>query len=162
MGALIKLEIGGGRMLTRRLAIATALGVLLLATLAMPVSAAQPVYRSGSGHLHPTWGVDLDTGVFNCSCAADEDVYFDIVSPTERYLRNAAFGELLRVAAKPSYATCNHYLGNHQYKAAKNVGSWFCVKTSHGRVARVQITKAPANGDLYLSYRVWCKINDGC
>lgn len=149
-------------MLTRRLIVSVLLGLLLVAAFVAPVSAAQPVYRSGTGHIHPTWGVDLDTGQFNCGCAADEDVYFDIVSPTERYLRNAAFGELLRVASKPSYDTCNHYLGDHQYKVGKNVGHWFCVVTSHGRIARVQITKAPAGGDVYLAYRVWCKINDGC
>ena len=148
-------------MLRRRFIIALAIGGVLAIVFSQSALAAHAIYRSGSGSIDPTYGADLDNGVFNAGIPtgpANDDVYFDSVSATKGYLmyNESAGNKIVRMASKPTYATCaSAALGKNRYNLAKNVGRWFCVKTTEGRFARVQLVSAPTNSPIQINYTTW-------
>ena len=148
-------------MLLKRVSLALAVAAAFFIALAPETLAAHAVYRSGSGSIAPTYGADLDNGVFNggiVSGPTNDDVFYDSVSATKRYFmyNESANNKLLRMSSKPSYAGCaSAALGHNRYNISKNVGRWFCVRTTEGRLARVQIVSAPASSPVQIKYTVW-------
>lgn len=159
-------------MLFRRLSAALALAAILSVAVSSTAFAAHPVHKTGSGDINQTAGADIDNGTFNQGTDAD-DVWFIAHTSTFRVItyNNHIFNKIVKVASKPSYATCTSAIasapnsGFNEYKAAKNVGHWFCFLTSENRYARVQITKVNTTTGarpMSIVFTTWCKPTDGC
>jgi hypothetical protein len=83
------------------------LAAVLVLTVTQTVGAAQHVKYQGTGSLMPTWGADLDTGVFNDpspGSMSNDDLYF-YVQGTHRYLDGFQSWGFGRMASRPSYQT---------------------------------------------------------
>lgn len=143
-----------------RLAAAVSLAAVMSLTLSQSVFAAHAVYKHGSGAINQTYGANLDEGAFNTPYPlgpANDDVWFESVSSTLRYIENNGLdARILRMASKPSYSTCaNATLGKHRYNVTKNVGRWFCVLTNEGRYARFRIDSALTGQPLAITFTTW-------
>jgi hypothetical protein len=145
-------------MRSNRLVIAAALAAALSLAVAQSAFAAHAVYSHGSGGIWQTYGADLDTGTFNTSYpAANDDIYFEAVSGTLRYIGNSGTSaRILRMASKPGYSACaSAALLQRHYNVAKNVGRWFCVQTDQGRMARFRIVSALPSQNLGITFTTW-------
>lgn len=143
----------------KRLSVALVIAVCLVLALASTTLAAHAVWKSGEGSVHPTYHFDLDAGTFNTG----QDFFLEAVSSKERYLINDGAVQWVRMASKPTYAQCSAAtLGDHQYRTSKNVGRWFCVRTSEDRHARFTIIGDHNGGDVDIRYLTWCKTTDTC
>jgi hypothetical protein len=124
---------------------------------AQGAAAAHPVKVSGSGTIPGTWHVDLDRGVFKALYG--EDLKFDVVSDTERFLQPDPPTRLRKMGAtKPSFATCAGAVLKVGHINVNKLpsGTYVCVKTGAGRLARVRIDNVhAAPGGTDLAFVTW-------
>ena len=142
--------------------------VLVMLVVGAPVSA-RSTYREGTGAIRFVGGgFDLDAGVPRSPERRSADVWRDraCVDPSstpaggchtvliEVYGQAGMTGPL---HARPSYLTCRDQTYDGGAQDTDGVGAWYCVRTSAGRYARVQITHWPAPGArrLRFAFRVW-------
>lgn len=139
----------------QRLTAAVALASVLLLGFAGAVSAAPPVFDSGQFVVPASDLVDLDHGQAQTT-AGEEDAWFEIVGPGQRWLRVSGGGEFLKSGStKPTYNQCKGaFVTPGSYNLTKNVGNWFCAHTNKHRVDRFKVVSVN-DSQLVLKFTTW-------
>ena len=137
---------------------ALVLAAVLSLVATQSVFGAHAVRYSGTGHIKGTWSVDFDDNMFN-DPGSGEDLNFDVVTQSERYLDPLGTAGLLKMGTtRPGYAKCaSTKLASSSYQVRKALlGVWFCLKTQNGRFVRFKVVDIdPYPGGIDLRYTTW-------
>ncbi|MCJ7825919.1 MAG: NBR1-Ig-like domain-containing protein [Anaerolineales bacterium] len=124
---------------------------------AEPTATPYPILASdGDLDLDQTYAVDLDTG----SVGATGDLWFQAVSPAEKYLAPTGGAMIKRMGGSvPSLENClSASLSTAKIPLADvSVGDWLCFETNQGNVGRIEIegiTPGPTQ-TLQLDFKTW-------
>jgi len=139
---------------------ATTLALVAVLCVGSVAQAGAAVYSHGSGKVKPTWGVDFDSAVFNTVDSAKEDLKWDIVSNTERYIETYSGASIKQLnTTRPGYLKCSGLTLDGPAKInIKNVpeGTWFCFKTRQHRLTRFRVDHVgPYPAKLPLTFTTW-------
>ena len=144
-------------MRSNRLAAAFGLAAIMTLGATQVAWASHAVRVSGSITIPGTWGMDLDRGQLGGG-PSREDIQFNVVIPTKRYVSNEGTAGIKLMAAKPTYAQCStSNPAGHAYDINHSaVGEWFCVRTQQGRYSRFRVDHVAAYpGGMDITFTTW-------
>jgi hypothetical protein len=144
--------------------------MVVLGVSAGPTAAAPPVRAEMTVRWNVQWTFNWNRGYdFDASRVASSSSVMDMwlvfssyPSPSGMWVFSAVNGNGSRIRAwggRPSYASCK---ANRTWDEAAGPltdpnGTWFCLRTSAGRVARMRVLHWPTKGERFFRFRylVW-------